>query len=88
MPRLVITGDRPVPRGPAVADVFAGESDEPAAGEGAAATATLPRQRVHRMEIDHGHFAREVDLPADVDQNAISATYRAGLLWVELPKRR
>ena len=45
------------------------------------------RVRVHRMEIDHGPFAREVELPADVDQEQITATYRNGLLWVELPKR-
>lgn len=46
------------------------------------------RARVHRMEIDHGSFAREVELPADVEPRAISATYRNGLLWIELPKRR
>ena len=52
-----------------------------ASGRGAA------RVRVHRMEIDHGPFAREVELPADVDHEAITATYRNGLLWIELPKR-
>jgi HSP20 family protein len=46
------------------------------------------RARVHRMEIDHGCFCREVELPADVDPKAISATYRNGLLWIELPKLR
>ena len=45
------------------------------------------RARVHRMEIDHGSFAREVELPADVDPRAITATYRNGLLWIELPKQ-
>lgn len=45
------------------------------------------RARVHRMEIDYGPFVREVELPAGVDQEAISANYRNGLLWIEIPKR-
>ncbi len=45
------------------------------------------RVRVHLMEIDHGNFSREVELPADVDQNNISASFVNGLLWIELPKR-
>ena len=53
-----------------------------------ATTPGAQRARVHRMEIDHGPFAREVELPADVDAAAITATYRNGLLWIELPKRR
>lgn len=42
--------------------------------------------RVHLMEIDHGAFSREVEIPADADRHQISATYRNGLLWVEIPK--
>lgn len=45
-----------------------------------------PRIRVHLMEIDHGAFAREVELPAGVDRDQISAQYRNGMLWIELPK--
>jgi HSP20 family protein len=45
------------------------------------------RVRVHLMEIDHGSFSREVELPADVDQNKISASFANGLLWIELPKK-
>ena len=45
------------------------------------------RIKVHLMEIDHGGFAREVELPCDVNQDQIIATYRNGLLWVELPKK-
>ena len=52
-----------------------------------ATSSAAQRARVHRMEIDHGPFAREVELPADVEASAISATYRNGLLWIELPKR-
>lgn len=44
------------------------------------------RPRVHLMEIDHGAFSREVELPADVDQKRISASFDNGLLWIELPK--
>jgi HSP20 family protein len=46
-----------------------------------------PRLRVHVMEIDHGPFCREVELPADVAQHQISATHLNGLLWIELPKK-
>jgi len=37
------------------------------------------------MEIDHGPFAREVLLPADVEINAVSAQQENGLLWISLP---
>ena len=43
--------------------------------------------RVHVMEIDHGPFAREVELPEDVVKEKIAAAYHDGLLWVELPKK-
>lgn len=43
--------------------------------------------RVHVMEIDHGAFSREVDLPEDVEHDGISATHQNGLLWIELPKK-
>jgi HSP20 family protein len=46
-----------------------------------------PRLRVHVMEIDHGPFCREVELPADVAHDQIVATHVNGLLWIELPKR-
>jgi HSP20 family protein len=42
--------------------------------------------KVHLMEIDHGAFTREVEIPADADRHKISATYRNGLLWIEIPK--
>jgi HSP20 family protein len=46
-----------------------------------------PKLRVHVMEIDHGPFCREVELPADVDRDSIGAAHRNGLLWIELPKK-
>jgi len=44
------------------------------------------RVRLHLMEIDHGTFLREVELPLDVRQAKVAAHYDHGLLWIELPK--
>ncbi|HVT90097.1 MAG TPA: Hsp20/alpha crystallin family protein [Tepidisphaeraceae bacterium] len=44
------------------------------------------RVRIHLMEIDHGSFSREVELPHDVQEDRINAHYTNGLLWIELPK--
>jgi HSP20 family protein len=44
------------------------------------------RVRVHLMEIDHGQFSRDVELPENVDINRIHASFHNGLLWIELPK--
>ena len=58
-----------------------------ATGGGQAAGATEHRRvRIHLMEIDHGSFCREVELPEDVDRDRIIANYRNGMLWIELPK--
>src|SRR5262249_35646469 len=45
------------------------------------------RIKVHLMEIDHGSFARVVELPHDVAEHNINAEYRNGILWIELPKK-
>jgi HSP20 family protein len=74
--RLLISGSRPAPRH-AVSHTAGGE---PAQSPG--------RTRVHLMEIDHGAFCREVELPDDVDNERISAEHRNGMLWIEIPKRR
>jgi HSP20 family protein len=82
---LTLRGNRRVPQqgidGAASAASGAGES-----------MSTMPPQqpkyRVHLMEIDHGPFVREVELPHDVESDRISASYRNGLLWIELPKKR
>ena len=50
------------------------------------AEGTHEKVRVHLMEIDHGAFTREVEIPTDSDRGNITATYRNGLLWVEIPK--
>ncbi len=59
----------------------------PSYGDPAAASPDRAKLRVHVMEIDHGAFYREVELPDQVDQTKIVAHYRNGMLWVELPKR-
>ena len=45
------------------------------------------RSRLHLMEIDHGPFAREVELPQNVEKDKVVARYVDGMLWIELPKK-
>jgi HSP20 family protein len=70
---LRIKGNRPVP-------IY--ETDSDAGRE----TESSRKIRVHLMEIDHGGFAREVELPQGVSPEGISAVHRNGILWVEIPK--
>ena len=51
------------------------------------AEAPHTRVKMHLMEIDHGAFSRDVELPVDVLRDRISARYQDGLLWIELPKK-
>lgn len=60
----------------------------PVIPEQAAGAERTPKYRVHVMEIDHGPFCREVDLPDNVNHHQITATHRNGMLWIELPKSR
>src|SRR5205814_7040195 len=46
-----------------------------------------PKLKVHLLEIDHGPFIREVELPQDVESEGITANYVNGMLWIELPKK-
>ena len=49
----------------------------------------LPADRVFaRMERSYGPFRRVFELPAEVDADAVSASFRHGVLRVALPKRR
>ena len=59
----------------------------PACEEPAKGDSPCQKVRVHLMEIDHGSFSRDVELPVDVQQDNINARYRDGMLWVELPKK-
>jgi HSP20 family protein len=69
--RLKLRGQRAVPTRP----------------DGGIADPRAGRLRVHLMEIDHGAFSREVELPRDVARERIIAVYRDGMLWIELPKK-
>jgi len=44
--------------------------------------------RFHRQERTHRRVRRTVTLPADVEEEAASATHENGVLAVTLPKRR
>jgi HSP20 family protein len=50
-------------------------------------TSTNVRVKMHLMEIDHGSFGRDVELPQDVHHEQINARYQDGMLWIELPKK-
>ena len=45
----------------------------------------VPGRRVLQLEIAHGDFRAEVDLPEDVDASAAVAQFDRGLLTVALP---
>ncbi len=45
------------------------------------------RIRVHVMEIDHGSFCRNLELPSDVNAEDITANYRGGFLRIHMPRR-
>ena len=40
----------------------------------------------HRSERATGKFVRNIELPTEIEENAIQADYRNGLLFVRLPK--
>ena len=49
---------------------------------------TLEEQNQQRVERPHGRFLRRFGMPATVDQKAIMAEYKDGVLSVRLPKRK
>ena len=44
-----------------------------------------PGERYHRVERSFGRFSRRFPLPSTVERGNVQATYRNGLLRVELP---
>lgn len=42
-------------------------------------------RQVLTLEIESGHFAREVLLPSEVDTETVTARQESGLLWIVLP---
>lgn len=51
---------------------------EPPAREG-------PALQVLAMELDHGTFERDIELPVTVDPEVVTAEQSEGLLWIRLP---
>lgn len=45
-------------------------------------------ENYHRIERRHGSFSRSFELPADVDANKVYATYKDGVLKLNLPKTK
>jgi HSP20 family protein len=43
---------------------------------------------VHRRERSYGYFRRSIELPADVDADKVAASYRKGVLTIDLPKSK
>jgi len=41
--------------------------------------------RIVALEIDHGPFAREIRLPAEVQPERVRAEHIEGILWIHLP---
>jgi len=41
--------------------------------------------RYHQVEIEYGLFERRIELAEDVDADAVTATYEAGMLRLEVP---
>jgi HSP20 family protein len=41
--------------------------------------------RYHQVEIEYGPFERTIELAEDVDADAATATYEAGMLRLEVP---
>ena len=54
---------------------------------GSRSTEDMPENaRVFRRERASGQFSRSVELPFDVDVEAVKASYENGLLQIELPR--
>jgi HSP20 family protein len=43
--------------------------------------------RVIAMEIDHGQFEREIEIPSGFDLRSITTEWENGLLWIYLPRK-
>lgn len=47
---------------------------------------SLPKTRLHQMEIDYGRFQRTLRIPFPLKTDEFKATYRQGFLVVTVPK--
>jgi HSP20 family protein len=48
---------------------------------------TNENDKYHRVERSYGQFRRSFTLPSTVDPSKVQASYRDGVLTVELPRR-
>jgi HSP20 family protein len=55
-------------------------------GEKSGVPTEVKPEAFHRSERASGKFVRTVDLPVEVDESAIQAEYKNGMLVVTLPK--
>lgn len=78
--QLKLSGHRPVP-----SDF--GPSTPPETGHPGRIGTPTRKCRVHVMEIDHGVFERYVELPTDARSDGITARYREGFLWIDIPRQ-
>ncbi len=46
------------------------------------------REHFHLAEISYGHFSREINLPDDLDSEAVSAGFKNGILRIFIPKAK
>ena len=47
----------------------------------------VKEDQYHRVERSYGHFERSILLPSVVDSGRVKATYRDGVLEIQLPKK-
>ncbi|MBF0226248.1 MAG: Hsp20/alpha crystallin family protein [Desulfobacterales bacterium] len=45
-------------------------------------------ENYHRVELSYGSFARTIELPAEVDEKDVSASYKKGILKIDLKKTK
>jgi HSP20 family protein len=62
------------------------EAPEPLQQQEMSLSTTRKPVRVVTMEIDHGRFEREVEIPAGYDRGRITTEWENGLLWIFLPR--
>jgi HSP20 family protein len=47
----------------------------------------VKEDQYHRVERSYGHFERRILLPSEVDSDRVKASYRDGVLEIQLPKK-
>ena len=47
----------------------------------------VKQENYHRIERNYGHYCRRFTMPCDVDSDNITASFKAGVLTVGIPKK-